>query len=65
MPARFEKDARGAAHFMHECEVCGAWGSFGVGVQLRHAMRLQRQHLAGKWYCAAHRPEKDDERHQV
>jgi hypothetical protein len=34
---------------LHYCVECGAWGSFGYGVNLR-AGRL------GRWYCAAHRP---------
>jgi hypothetical protein len=35
--------------FVHFCEVCGAWGTFGYNVNLR-AKRL------GYWYCAIHRP---------
>lgn len=54
MPARFEKDTRGAAHFMHECEVCGSWGSFGVGVYLRKAMTEGNARKAGKWFCREH-----------
>ena len=36
--------------FLHFCVECGAWGSFGYGVNLR-ADQL------GRWYCAAHRPQ--------
>jgi hypothetical protein len=35
--------------FLHFCCECGAYGAFGVGVNLR-AGRL------GRWYCAEHRP---------
>jgi hypothetical protein len=35
--------------FLHYCVVCGRWGGFGCGVNLR-AGRL------GRWYCAEHRP---------
>src|SRR5262245_39984713 len=34
---------------LHFCTECGAWGSFGYGVNLR-GDRL------GYWYCARHRP---------
>jgi hypothetical protein len=33
---------------LHFCCVCGAWGSYGFGVNLRSG-RL------GRWFCAAHR----------
>jgi hypothetical protein len=36
--------------FLHFCAACGAWGSFGYGVNLR-ADQL------GRWYCGAHRPQ--------
>jgi hypothetical protein len=36
---------------LHFCAECGAWGSFGSGINLR-AGRL------GVWYCAEHRPVK-------
>jgi hypothetical protein len=38
-----------STRFLHPCQVCGEWGSFGYGVSLR-AGRL------GQWYCFAHRP---------
>ncbi len=37
---------------LHFCAVCGAWGAFGYGVNLRTG-RL------GRWYCVAHRPPGD------
>jgi hypothetical protein len=36
--------------FEHYCEICGEWGSFGYGVNLRHGR-------VGRWYCLKHRPE--------
>ena len=36
--------------FQHFCAECGAWGTFGYGVNLR-ADQL------GRWYCGAHRPQ--------
>ena len=35
---------------IHFCVECGAWGTYGYGVNLR-ANQL------GRWYCAAHRPQ--------
>lgn len=35
---------------LHFCSVCGAWGSYGFGVNLR-------QRRKGRWFCAAHRPQ--------
>jgi hypothetical protein len=34
--------------FLQFCVECGAWGSFGFGVDLRAGQ-------LGRWYCAAHR----------
>ena len=36
---------------LHFCSVCGAWGSYGFGVNLR-AGRM------GRWFCAVHRPQR-------
>ena len=36
--------------FLHFCAECGAWGSFGYGVNMRAGR-------PGRWYCAAHRPQ--------
>ena len=33
---------------LHFCSVCGAWGSYGFGVDLREGRM-------GRWFCAAHR----------
>jgi hypothetical protein len=33
---------------LHFCYVCGAWGSYGFGVNLRGGRM-------GRWFCAAHR----------
>lgn len=44
---RVEK--RPAGLFLHFCAECGAWGTYGYGVNLR-AGQLER------CYCAAHRP---------
>jgi hypothetical protein len=33
---------------LHFCSVCGAWGSYGFGVNLRGGRM-------GRWFCAAHR----------
>jgi hypothetical protein len=33
---------------LHFCSVCGAWGSYGFGVNLRNGRM-------GRWFCAAHR----------
>jgi hypothetical protein len=33
---------------LHFCSVCGAWGSYGFGVNLRGGKM-------GRWFCAAHR----------
>jgi hypothetical protein len=35
---------------LHFCAECGAWGAFGYGVSLFGGQ-------AGRWYCAAHRPQ--------
>jgi hypothetical protein len=35
---------------LHFCSVCGAWGSYGFGVNLRTGRM-------GQWFCAAHRPQ--------
>jgi hypothetical protein len=35
---------------LHFCSVCGAWGSYGSGVNLRGGSM-------GRWFCAAHRPQ--------
>ena len=40
---------RSDSQFLHYCAVCGRWGGFGCGVNLR-AGRL------GRWYCREHRP---------
>ena len=54
----FIKDPVGnALHFVHACCVCGAWGSFGYGVNLRAAQEKKDVRLAGKWFCAAHKAE--------
>ncbi len=34
---------------LHFCAECGAWGTFGYGVNFRGGRQ-------GRWYCAAHRP---------
>jgi hypothetical protein len=44
-----EPDNQSPAPFEHYCEVCGEWGSFGYGVNLRHGR-------VGRWYCCKHRP---------
>lgn len=36
--------------FLHFCAHCGAWGSYGYGVNLRAS------HL-GQWFCSTHRPQ--------
>jgi hypothetical protein len=46
---RGKVEARANGMFLHYCVVCGRWGGFGCGVNLRGG-RL------GRWYCAAHRP---------
>jgi hypothetical protein len=38
-----------AEPFVHLCEKCGAWGSFGIDVHLRDGK-------VGRWFCAEHRP---------
>ncbi|MGD0316368.1 MAG: hypothetical protein ABSB37_10535 [Xanthobacteraceae bacterium] len=38
------------AVLLHFCAECGAWGSFGYGVDLSAGR-------SGRWYCAAHRPQ--------
>jgi hypothetical protein len=35
---------------LHFCTECGAWGAFGYDTNLRAGR-------AGRWYCAAHRPQ--------
>jgi hypothetical protein len=46
---RGQVEVRANGLFLHYCVVCGRWGGFGCGVNLRGG-RL------GRWYCAAHRP---------
>jgi hypothetical protein len=36
---------------LHFCSVCGAWGSYGSGVNLRGGS-------VGRWFCATHRPQR-------
>jgi hypothetical protein len=36
---------------LHFCSVCGAWGSYGSGVNLRGGSM-------GRWFCATHRPQR-------
>ncbi len=36
---------------LHFCSVCGAWGSYGSGVNLRDGRM-------GQWFCAVHRPQR-------
>jgi hypothetical protein len=36
---------------LHFCSVCGAWGSYGCGVNLRDGKM-------GQWFCATHRPQR-------
>jgi hypothetical protein len=36
--------------FTHYCQICGAWGFFGLGVNLN-------AENPGKWFCLEHRPE--------
>jgi hypothetical protein len=48
-PARRGRVGEEAGVVLHFCAVCGRWGAYGYGVNLR-AGRL------GHWYCAAHRP---------
>ena len=43
-------------HFTATCETCGAEAHFGYGVKLRAAIKAKDPKLAGRWYCAAHRP---------
>ena len=42
-------EVRANGLFLHYCVVCGRWGGFGCGVNLRGGR-------PGRWYCAAHRP---------
>lgn len=61
MSVQFIKEEKtGSENFVPLCEVCGQYASFGYGVRLRLFMLLKRPKDAGKWYCAAHRPEKTD-----
>lgn len=64
MPASVKRirDSKGTV-FLHVCEACGAEAPFGVGVNMRLAMKslsagdaaTAKRHL-GKWYCGNHRP---------
>jgi hypothetical protein len=36
--------------FLHYCQVCGAWGSYGFDVDLL-------KDRLGRWYCLKHKPE--------
>jgi hypothetical protein len=36
---------------LHFCSACGAWGSYGFGVNLRDGGM-------GQWFCATHRPQR-------
>lgn len=60
MPAAFERNDRGKVNFVHTCEVCGKWASYGYSVQLRKAMALGDPKKAGRWFCQEHRPVEDD-----
>lgn len=57
---RFEKNDRGGIAFVHPCCVCGDWGMFGYNVTLGRAMAKRDAKLAGRWYCAGHRPGADN-----
>jgi len=45
----FKLKSSGAEVFIHLCENCDKFGSFGYGVDLR-------RNKVGKWYCKEHRP---------
>ncbi len=36
-------------HIDHSCRVCGAFGMYGIGVQLL-------KNKPGEWFCSAHKP---------
>ncbi|HJS85713.1 MAG TPA: hypothetical protein VJ779_09645 [Acetobacteraceae bacterium] len=40
--------------FVHYCSTCGAWGSFGYGVDTVRGK-------PGRWFCLAHRPDAGDQ----
>jgi hypothetical protein len=46
-PRRGRMESQGNM-LLHFCSVCGAWGSYGFGVNLRGGKM-------GRWFCAAHR----------
>jgi hypothetical protein len=46
-PRRGRVESQGDT-LLHFCCVCGAWGSYGFGVDLR-------DERMGRWFCAAHR----------
>ena len=46
-PRRGRIESQGTT-LLHFCCVCGAWGSYGFGVNLRNGRM-------GRWFCAAHR----------
>jgi hypothetical protein len=48
-PRRGRIESQGTT-LLHFCSVCGAWGSYGFGVNLRKGRM-------GRWFCAAHRPQ--------
>jgi hypothetical protein len=47
--ARRGKVVEVSGAFLHFCRLCGRFGAFGYGVQLRAGQ-------IGRWYCGEHRP---------
>jgi len=57
MPCTFERSATNIKYVFH-CDVCGAYASFGYGVNLSAAIDNKDARRAGQWFCAVHNPTK-------
>lgn len=50
--------SKGSVAFVHPCCICGnPIAPFGVDAFVLRAVRAHNPKLAGRWYCAEHRPE--------
>jgi hypothetical protein len=50
--------SKGSVAFVHPCCQCGnPVAPFGVDAYVLRAIRAHNPKLAGRWYCAEHRPE--------
>lgn len=57
MPVSFTQIPGGRLAVIFLCEICNAPASWGYDVRLREAIASKSKAQAGRWYCAAHKPD--------